>query len=141
MNTKQGIGVTLLSLVLYVVLVLFVILKYAPRVQYQVLVAAGVVNLVVLTALAFTLRRKWISGDEAAGAARRDVPDVRTSVRIRKALWGGAVVYCAVFVRGLYYGYASLGKLPTSGIAVGKIVNASILVTVVWCLRKTYTHR
>ena len=59
---------------------------------------------------------------------------------MRKALWVGAVTYFIIFIRGLYYGYTLLGKLPTSGIVVGEILNASILISFIWSLRKTYAR-
>jgi len=83
----------------------------------------------------FAIRRYAPASRPPPGTTSQDLATLKNYQRI---LWVSAAVYVVIFVRGLVYGYSMIGEIPTAAIAVGEILNASILATIISQLWKTY---
>jgi len=135
MKDKRKIRRTFLFLGAYFVLIM-ILVNFASGVPYQILILGGAANLVILILFVFAIRRNYVL---IPGASSVQKPgDTRFLGKIGKPLWVLAITYFLIFIVGLYYGCIYFGKLPTAGIVIGEILNASILISLVNLILKTY---
>jgi len=124
-----------LTLAMYLFLWVLFVANYANKLPYQVMAAVVVVNFAVVVFLVRAIRRE-VTRSASLDSAKK--PDLGIKTRIRPTLLVGTIVYSAIFIYGLAYGYSQLGKLPTISIVVGEVVNTTMLPGVLNSVRRSY---
>ncbi len=121
-------------------------LRYATVVPYQILGLCAILNAAIILIFVFSIRKvylrmkgltvlKGVEVDETAAKLRMDFDRRRL-----KWLWMGAGLYSLIFLNGIRFGFANVGRLPLLGIICAEALNGSILTVFVLEIRKVY-HR
>jgi hypothetical protein len=124
-----------LSLVAYLILAVLFIANYAKKLPYQLMAAIALANFAVVVFIMRAIRREVISS-AALDSSKKQEQGIKRG--IRPTLLFGTIVYSAIFIFGIAYGYSQLGKLPVVSIIVAELVNATMLVAVLNSVRKAY---
>jgi hypothetical protein len=142
---RQKLRWLIISFVCYFLFMVYA-LPRAAVLPYQIFALCGVLNFAIIAAFVFSIRKVYLRMKGLTLAAGVAVDESTTKLRMDfdrrrlKWLWMGAGLYSLIFLNGIRFGFANVGRLPLLVIIFAEALNGSILAVFVLEIRKV-RHR
>jgi hypothetical protein len=122
-------------------------LPHASVLPYQIFALCGLLNLVIIGAFVFGIRKVYLrmkgltlpeadNVDEITAKRRRGFDRRRL-----KWLWMGAGLYSLIFLNAVRFGFAYADRLPLLVIIFAEVLNGTILATFLLSIREIHRSR
>jgi hypothetical protein len=121
--------------------------RYVRAVPYQIVLVAAVLNMAIILAFVFSIKKAYLSVRSAArldgvapsgSESRFPTKDERQRLT---ALWIGAVLCAVAFIRGLAYFIGNAGRVPFKILIPSEILSGAMLSTFLLEISKVYKKR